>query len=97
MLDLGVAATRLLAFKAGLYDPNAIMVNWQAGSNPCGPMPWFGLVCASGWVVAIRLQDQGLVGPLTADLVQVSHLIELHLANNVLTGKLCVNLMSCVA
>ena len=62
------------------------MANWQEGSNPCGPQPWSGLVCADGWVVAVWLQDKGLAGPLTPDLVQVSHLAELRLSNNVLTG-----------
>jgi hypothetical protein len=63
------------------------MSNWQQGSNPCGPQPWSGLVCDEGWVVAIRLQEKALLGQLTPDLLQVSRLAELHLANNYLTGK----------
>lgn len=80
------AATHLLAFKTTLYDPLESMSNWQQGSNPCGPQPWNGLVCDDGWVVAIRLQEKALLGQLAPDLLQVSHLVELHLANNLLTG-----------
>lgn len=80
------AAGHLLAFKTGLYDPLQALANWQLGSNPCGPEPWSGLVCKQGWVVAIRLKEMSLLGPLTPDLLQVSRLEELHLQNNALTG-----------
>lgn len=86
MLACCPAAGHLLAFKTGLYDPLQALANWQPGSNPCGPEPWSGLVCKQGSVVAIRLKDMSLLGPLTADLLQVSHLEELHLQNNALTG-----------
>jgi len=81
------AAARLLAFKSKLYDPQQCMSTWRQGSNPCGPQPWAGLVCDDGWVVAVRLQDKGLNGPLTSDLLQLSHLVEVHLQNNQLTGE----------
>lgn len=83
---LCAAANRLLSFKASLYDPLQSMGNWKQGGNPCGPQPWSGLVCNSGWVVAIRLSDRGLAGPLTPDLAQMSRLAELHLNNNWLSG-----------
>jgi hypothetical protein len=79
---------RLLEFKDGLYDPLQALASWQLGSNPCGPKPWSGVVCANGWVVAVRLKEQSLLGPLTPRLLQVSHLEELHLQSNMLTGQL---------
>jgi hypothetical protein len=82
-----LAAVRLLEFKDGLYDPLQALASWQLGSNPCGPKPWSGVVCANGWVVAVRLKEQSLLGPLTPRLLQVSHLQELHLQSNMLTGQ----------
>lgn len=37
--------------------------------------------------MAIRLNEMSLMGPLAPDLLQVSHLQEVHLQNNMLTGE----------
>jgi hypothetical protein len=71
-----------------MADPSAALATWKHGSNPCGAEPWQGVVCAGGWVVAVRLEGQSLQGKLTTGLVKVSNLQGLYLSNNQLTGEL---------
>jgi hypothetical protein len=80
-------AQLLLDFKAGLQDPDGELGSWQPNSNPCGFSPWSGLLCEEGWVVALRLQDTRVAGPLSAQLAFVSRLWGIRLASNGLVGE----------
>ena len=58
---------------------------WLESNSPC---TWAGVLCNNGHVIAINLPQNGLKGPLSADLGNLPELIVANLSNNRLTGTI---------
>ncbi|KAK2995498.1 hypothetical protein RJ640_000781 [Escallonia rubra] len=79
----------LLSFKAGLttQDQLQVMASWHKSTHFCN---WTGVVCGRKHqrVISIRLSSQGLTGPLSPDIGNLSFLRELFLYDNGFTGNI---------
>uniref|UniRef100_A0A0D3EZC6 non-specific serine/threonine protein kinase n=1 Tax=Oryza barthii TaxID=65489 RepID=A0A0D3EZC6_9ORYZ len=58
----------------------------REGGDPCVPAPWSWLTCTSSRVIAIRLDNNMLTGPIP-DLSACTNLTVIHLENNQLEGS----------
>ncbi|KAK2992459.1 hypothetical protein RJ640_011598, partial [Escallonia rubra] len=79
----------LLSFKAGLttQDPLQVMASWNESTHFCN---WTGVVCGRKHqrVISIILSSQGLAGPLSPHIGNLSFLRELFLYDNGFTGNI---------
>lgn len=87
VLTLSPEGRALLHFRAGIEDdPHYALFNWNAfDKNPCS---WFGIRCANGKVVSIKLSRLSLKGILAPELGQLSSLKELILRKNDFMGTI---------
>ncbi|XP_077225108.1 receptor kinase-like protein Xa21 [Tasmannia lanceolata] len=90
-LTLGNETDRLalLAFKHEItQDPNGALNSWNNSLNFC---QWLGVTCGRRHpqrVIALKLGDQGLVGPMSPHIANLTFLHEINLANNGFSGQL---------
>ncbi len=63
--------------------------NWLATTSPCA---WFGIICDSGNVVAVTLNDNALSGTLPSELSNLTSLGSLSLYSNQLSGAIPASL-----
>ncbi|XP_077232666.1 uncharacterized protein LOC143870037 [Tasmannia lanceolata] len=79
----------LLAFKHEItHDPNGALTSWNNSLHFCH---WQGVTCSrrhSQRVIALNLGDQGLVGPMSPHIANLTFLHEINLANNGFSGQL---------
>ncbi|XP_077231351.1 receptor kinase-like protein Xa21 isoform X2 [Tasmannia lanceolata] len=79
----------LLAFKHEItHDPNGALTSWNNSLHFCH---WQGVTCSRRHpqrVIALKLGDQGLVGPMSLHIANLTFLHEINLANNGFSGQL---------
>ncbi|XP_077231460.1 receptor kinase-like protein Xa21 [Tasmannia lanceolata] len=79
----------LLAFRHEItHDPNGALTSWNNSLHFCH---WQGVACSrrhSQRVIALNLGDQGLVGPMSPHIGNLTFLHEINLANNGFSGQL---------
>ncbi|CAN6293544.1 unnamed protein product [Urochloa humidicola] len=90
----------LMAFKSSIKDPLGALSSWNTISNTtfngtnrfCG---WRGVTCSGRVVIALRLRRFGLVGTISQDLGNLTHLSTLDLSNNKLEGAIPPSVANC--
>ncbi|XP_077232513.1 uncharacterized protein LOC143869840 [Tasmannia lanceolata] len=83
----------LLAFKNQVIDdPNGVMISWNHTLHFC---QWQGVTCSRRnhqRVTVLNLADQGLGGPTSPSIGNLSFLLEINLANNKFYGQIPVQM-----
>ncbi|XP_077230320.1 uncharacterized protein LOC143863513 isoform X2 [Tasmannia lanceolata] len=86
----------LLAFKHEItHDPNGALTSWNNSLHFC---QWKGVTCSRRHpqrVFALKLSDQGLVGPTSPHIANLTFLHEINLGNNGFYGQIPPD-MSCL-
>ncbi|XP_077231293.1 uncharacterized protein LOC143864265 [Tasmannia lanceolata] len=79
----------LLAFKHEItHDPNGALTSWNNSLHFC---QWLGVTCGRRHpqrVIALNLGDQGLVGPMSPHIANLTFLHEIRFGNNGFYGQL---------
>ncbi|XP_077231248.1 uncharacterized protein LOC143864233 [Tasmannia lanceolata] len=78
----------LLAFKYVITDPKGALTSWNNSLHFC---QWQGVTCSRRHpqrVIALNLADQGLVGPMTPHITNLTFLNEIDLTNNQFYGQI---------
>lgn len=76
----------LLKFKNSLVH-NGTLDSWVAGSNPCDPSPWAGVICSKGIVAGLALGNMSLSGDIDVDaLAEIPGLRTISLTDNSFSG-----------
>ncbi|XP_077225039.1 uncharacterized protein LOC143858271 [Tasmannia lanceolata] len=79
----------LLAFKHEItHDPNGALTSWNKSLHFC---QWLGVTCGHRHperVIALNLGDQGLVGPMSPHIANLTFLHKIKLGNNGFYGQL---------
>uniref|UniRef100_A0A2P2KVG8 Leucine-rich repeat transmembrane protein kinase n=1 Tax=Rhizophora mucronata TaxID=61149 RepID=A0A2P2KVG8_RHIMU len=91
-LSLTVETQALLQFKNLLKDPLNVLDSWQESESPC---TFSGVICDSGKVTAIRLDNKSLSGEISPSVCSLESLTTLWLASNSISGKIPVELVNC--
>jgi len=63
---------------------------WLQNATPCS---WYGISCTGGRVTSIKLNENGLSGTLSANLAQLTELLELDLSFNAIKGSFPASLL----
>lgn len=78
----------LLEFKNYISDPQQALVSWNDSTHFCS---WKGILCSAkhpNRVTSLRLPNQGLVGPISPSLGNLTFLKILTLSDNSFTGQI---------
>ncbi|KAL6839113.1 hypothetical protein ACP4OV_031004 [Aristida adscensionis] len=77
----------LIAIRQGLVDPHGVLSNWDEFSvDPCS---WAMITCSSqNLVIGLGAPSQGLSGTLSGRIANLTHLEQVLLQNNNITGRL---------